>query len=121
MLKWYGPQIVRKMELTATEAIDDVMAKAVTHAKQNHPGWESESGKAEDSIKVLQPATVKGNKTIGIWGSLGIPYMLYLEFKRGHALTGAADAMYPQLPKTLRTKWRFAKAASRRPGFRGRR
>lgn len=113
-IKWYGDRIIRKTRNAAEEAIDEIMARAVSHAKSNHPGWKSRSGRAEDSIQVLQSARTVRGRTFGTWGSAGVPYMRKLEFKHGRALIRAADATYKGLARTLRRRWQFGKAAARR-------
>jgi predicted small metal-binding protein len=114
MLKWFGPEVIRTVNKTAEDSINEVMGKAVRHAKANHPGWKSVSGKAQDSIRIINKARVEGGNLVGRWGSMDVPYMLVLEFKHGRALIRAADATYKELPKTIRKRLRFAKAKRRR-------
>lgn len=112
-LKWYGPQVVRKVRQSSEDAINDVMQKAVRHARANHPGWSTVSGRAENSIKVQEPAKPVPTGVRGIWGSRGVPYMLRLEFSHGRALINAADRTYGELPKHIRTRFRFRRSGRR--------
>ncbi len=109
MLKWHGRRFLRKVARNTAEAIDETMELAVEYAKANHPGWVSRSGDAEDSIQVIEKAHEEQGATVGRWGSKGIAYMLFLEFRRGRAMIRAADATYRQVLPKLRRRFRFTR------------
>ena len=79
-LEWHGDAHKKRLIKAAKKGIDKTLKEAATHARANHPGWESRSGKAEQSIKVLQAAEVDSKKVVsGLWGSTGVYYMRFLE------------------------------------------
>lgn len=103
-LKWYGDKVKRKVRKAAKDAIDETMGKAVRHAKRhrNHPGWKNRTGTAEGSIRIIEFAHREGSRTVGLWGSIGVNYMIWLELKHGSALRSAGDATYSNLADRIR-------------------
>ncbi len=100
--RWNGDKVKRKARRAAKDAINETIAEAVRHAKQNHPGWKNRTGTAEGSIRVIEFAHREGNRTVGLWGSIGVDYMIWLELKHGAALRSAGDATYPKLADHIR-------------------
>ncbi len=110
--RWNGNKVKRKARRAAKDAINETIAEAVRHAKQNHPGWKNRTGTAEGSIRVIEFAHREGNRTVGLWGSIGVDYglwgsigvdyMIWLELKHGAALRSAGDATYPKLADHIR-------------------
>jgi hypothetical protein len=101
MLTWTGDALIKKMADAAKRGVDKTMSEAVIQAKQNHPGWNNRTGAAEGSIQVQQFAEVEGDHVKGVWGSVGIDYMIWLELNHGAALRSAADAIYPRLQQNI--------------------
>ena len=102
-LEWHGDAHKKRLIKAAKKGIDKTLKEAATHARANHPGWESRSGKAEQSIKVLQAAEVDSKKTVsGLWGSTGVYYMRFLEHEHGSALRTAGDDVYKRLKKNIK-------------------
>lgn len=96
-LRWLGDDIQKKVLEATQKGIDQTMSQAVIEAKQSHPGWNNVTGTAEGSIRVVSFAAQEGERITGIWGSVDVNYMIWLELKRGSALRGAADRTYPKL------------------------
>lgn len=102
-LEWHGDAHKKRLIKAAKKGIDKTLKEAATHARANHPGWESRSGKAEQSIKVLQAAEVDSKKVVsGLWGSTGIYYMRFLEHEHGSALRTAGDDVYKGLKRNIK-------------------
>ena len=103
-LEWRGDDLIRKMREASKAAIDETMQEAVEEAKANHPGWQSDTGRAEASVRVIDPAKAKRGGTVGVWGSKGVRYVIFLEFLHGSFLRTAADRVYPKLAARIRRK-----------------
>ena len=104
-LEWNAPALKKKLEKAAIKGVNRTLKEAVQQAKGNHPGWSNRSGKAEQSIKVLQAAEVDSkNEVSGLWGSTGVFYMRFLEHMRGSALRQAGDDVYKRLGKNIRAE-----------------
>ena len=101
-LEWKAPALKKKLEKAAVKGVNRTLKEAVQQAKGHHPGWKSQSGDAEKSIKVLKSAEVDGNEVSGLWGSEGVFYMRFLEHMRGSALRQAGDDVYKRLGKNIR-------------------
>ena len=101
-LKWFGPQIVKDMEKASIKGVNATMAISAVHAKRNHKGWRNRTGKAEGSIRIIAGAKKSGSAVQGTWGSLGVAYMRWLEFKHGAALRASAAINYPLLTGNIR-------------------
>ena len=98
-----GTEGKAKLEKAAIKGVNKTLAEAVNHAKANHPGWESRSGEAEQSIKVLRAAEVGSkNEISGLWGSSGVYYMRFLEHLHGSALRQAGDDVYRRLRRNIK-------------------
>ena len=79
------------------------MARSVTLAKQNHPGWKNISTVAQTSIRIQEAAKFRRIGAIyGRWGSVAVHYFLYLELHHGSALRSAGAKLYPQLAKRIK-------------------
>ncbi len=102
--RWFGDKVKRKARRAAKDAINETMAEAVRHAKRkrNHPGWKNRTGTAEGSIRIIEFAHREGSRTVGLWGSIGVDYMIWLELKHGSALRSAGDATYSNFKDRLR-------------------
>lgn len=100
------PRFFRKLERACILGINEAMAEAVAQAKSDHPGWNNISGDAEGSVQILQMAAMQGARCVGVWGSVGVYYVFYLEFLHGSFLRHAGDATYPDLPERIRRHMR---------------
>lgn len=96
-INWKGDEVVRTVEAAAALGIDQTLSACVIDSKQNHTGWTNRTGAAEGSIRIIEQARGQGNQIVGKWGSIGIFYMLFLEFIHGSALRRSADRNYPTL------------------------
>lgn len=103
-LKWRGDQVKKKVLAATKWGIDKTMSEAVIHAKRNHPGWRNRTGAAEGSVRIVREAQVRGKHVVGVWGSTGINYVIWLEFKQGSFLRTAGDAVYPRLRGHIRSR-----------------
>ncbi len=103
-LNWRGDEVVRNVRKATKWGIDKTMSEVVIHAKRNHPGWKNITANAEGSVRIIRPAHDGGGAIIGIWGSVGVLYVIYLEFKSGSFLRTAGDAIYPRLLGHIRSK-----------------
>lgn len=99
---WNGAKVIARVRSAAAAGINETLAECVSEAKASHTGWNNQTGLAEGSMHVLTFATPSGNRIVGTWGSIGVIYMLYLEFLHGAALRTSADANYPTLPQRIR-------------------
>ena len=100
-LKWEGDKVINKMDKCIIQGMNQTMAKAVEHAKQNHP-WKNVTSILEGSIRAVKAARKVGDEVIGIWGSVDVSYALVLELGGVNRpafpyLRPAADAQYPKL------------------------
>ena len=102
MIKWRGKQVEDRFADAVRRGIDQVMSSAVVSAKSNHPGWRNRTGLAEGSIRIQQQARRSGNDLIGLWGSVNVAYVKWLEFNHGSFLRSAADKEYPRLIDIVR-------------------
>lgn len=101
-LTWLGKQVATKVKSATAAAMNETLAEAVAEGKSSHYGWENKSGTAEGSIRVQQAAS--GANLVGTWGSVGVSYFSTLEFWHGHALTIAAERVYPTLTPRIRRR-----------------
>lgn len=101
-VNWRGPVVAKAVKEATRKGIDRTMSKASVYAKTNHPGWVNQTGTAEGSIRIVQRAREVRHQIVGIWGSVDVDYMIWLELKHGSALRGAADAEYPSLTANIR-------------------
>jgi phage gpG-like protein len=95
-VKWYGKKVSAKVRAAQIEGINITMAKAVTHAKRNHP-WNNRTATLEGSIAIAEPASETANGARGVWGSRDVAYA------RIHELGGVI--------KPVRAKALFFRAA----------
>lgn len=77
-LKWNGDAIKRRMELATRVGVNRTMALCVGGAKEDHP-FTNRTGTAEQSIRIAVAAEARGNRTVGIWGSVMNSYFKFLE------------------------------------------
>lgn len=96
-----------RVRKATARAIDKTMAEAVRHARRDHPGWERQTGTAEQDIDIVALAHESPHaQLMGLWGS--IPRGLHegyggvLEHKFGGALRSAAVRTYPRVTKHLK-------------------
>ncbi len=119
---WKGNEVKRRIKKATAWGINQVVADTIKHALNNHPNWKYDTGVAEGSI--TQKDFARPSSLVGRWGSLwssrapigqlvrgrdgkekrvGVSnYVWYLELYHGPFLRGAADAVYPSLPKRIR-------------------
>lgn len=100
-MAWEGDKVKAAVVEASQFAIDEIIAACVIAAKSSHPGWINRSGTAEGSIRMVEPAHEDGNGVAGLWGSVDVDYMIWLELNHGSALRSAADALYPELPSRI--------------------
>jgi hypothetical protein len=103
--KWYGDQIVQKVQRASQAGIDDVLAESVADAEANH-WWQSRSGTLEANT-MREPAERVGRV---VRGSFGVSarqafYGLFLE-RRMPFLRPAADRTFPRLASAIRNRLR---------------
>lgn len=114
-LMWAGGDLKNRWIDAAKRGVDRTMSECVIEAKQNHdtagnpsgltkkdgeplkPFWENRTATAEGSIRVQTFAELDGAIVRGLWGSVDVDYMIYLEIWHGSALRRAADSNYPGL------------------------
>lgn len=94
---WNGDAVKAKVTAAAKHAIDRVMSEASIDAKKNHPGWKNVTSTAEGSVRPVQFAEEKGTKVVGVWGSVDVNYVIWLEVSRGSFLRTSADRNYKNL------------------------
>lgn len=96
---WKGALVSKRVGAASAAAINETLAECVAEAKNHHPGWKNITATAEGSVRVIEPASgaMLGARIVGKWGSVGVDYMLFLEYLHGHALTQAAETQYPSL------------------------
>lgn len=105
-MDWHGDEILERIRRAAEAEIMDTMVRAVQHTKQNHGGWENRTGRAERSIRIIEPARRVGSVVRGVWGGMGVVYLRRLEFEHGSALRNAAAATYAGIAERLRGRLR---------------
>ncbi len=103
-LDWRGDAVKRKVVAASKWGIDKTMSECVPQAKNNHPGWLWRFGAAETSVRIIKEAYESRGDLVGIWGSVGVKYVIYLEYKRGSFLRGAKDVIYPRLTGHINSK-----------------
>ena len=110
-LKWYGDDVIKRVEKATRIGINKTMGDGVTEAKGNH-SYENQSGTAERSIKIIQNAISTAFETFGHWGSQAVIYFPALEFGiPGHtkdysSLRPAAKKVYKDLKRNIGAAWR---------------
>lgn len=108
---WSGDAVRKKIVQSAKYGVNKTMSESVVYAKQNHPGWQNQTGLAEGSIRIHTEATESGASIRGIWGSVmggdrnKHNYVWDLEFERGGFLRNSSIANYPNLPKYMRERF----------------
>lgn len=101
-LEWNGDAVKRQVEAASIRGVNRTMADCTIEAKNNHPGWNNVTGTAEGSIRIQTFAQSSGGEVFGLWGSVNVMYMKFLEWKHGAALRNAADKIYPRLKRYIR-------------------
>ena len=101
--KWYGDEILRKVQRASTEAIDEVLAESVRDARSSR-WWQSESGRLEANI-VQEKAEATPRGARGRFGTTqrGGFYGLFLERRRPF-LRPAGDRTFPRLAAAIRKR-----------------
>ena len=101
-LEWHGDAHKKRL-IRPRKRVSTKPSKRPRPCEGESSGWESRSGKAEQSIKVLQAAEVDSKKVVsGLWGSTGIYYMRFLEHEHGSALRTAGDDVYKGLKRNIK-------------------
>lgn len=96
-VEWFGDRIKQKILNASVQGVNAVMAACVLEAKHNHPGWRNITGTAEGSVKIIEFAKQQADHVEGQWGSMGVNYLIWLEYKYGSFLRNAADKLYSTL------------------------
>lgn len=106
MLKWKGDVLKKKVVEAQKWGIDKVMSECVigTKGNSNHPGWINRTGTAEGSVRIVRKAQRVGKYIVGVWGSVGFKYVLFLELYHGSFLRSAADAKYKNLAGHIKSR-----------------
>lgn len=101
-LYWLGDEIQRRVEGAAIRAVDATTEAAAQYARDNHPGWRTDTGTAEASIGTNRARrlsrVIRGNVTGGEGEAF---YLLILEVKNGAALRTASDVEFPGVQARL--------------------
>lgn len=122
-LKWRGRQVKRLAVKAAVAGINATMSAAILHAKSDHGAgahavrrFETRTGEAERSIRIVEAARRVLSAVVGRWGSVGLNYPRRLELGfQGQDSAGrvvdapaypflqpAADVEYPKLAGRIR-------------------
>jgi len=103
IVKWYGDQILAKVDRALVAGIDEVTAEAAADARSNH-WYTSESGQLEANT-TNEPAqrTATGARGRFGWTAHGGFYGLFLE-RRSPILRPAADRTFPKLAAAIRRR-----------------
>ncbi len=99
---WKGKQVAQRVRQASADGINETLALCVHHGKDNHPGWNNQTGNAEGSIRVVDVA--EAATLIGRWGSVGVVYFRRLELLHGRALLSTADVLYGELAGNIRRR-----------------
>ncbi len=105
-INWKGKEVRQRVLAATKESIDETMGDCVAEAQPNTP---VDTGNLRRSERIVDLATVQGNKVVGRWGSADVDYALHVEVGTAtrpgvFMLTNAADSQYPTLPGRIRTK-----------------
>jgi hypothetical protein len=115
-LSWRGDEIIKRVRDAAKAGINDTMAAAVLHAKENHP-FQNRTSTLEGSVRIETYATERGaDEVYGRWGSVDVVYAMRIELgfqgkdamgrmynQRAFSfLRPAADVEYPKLAGRIR-------------------
>ena len=100
-VRWEGPRVADKMRRSEMRAINVIMSRCVRGAKTSHE-WKNRTGILEGSIGIEIFARPQGSGAAGIWGSVDVDYMIWLELNRGSALRTAGDRVYKKLAGYIR-------------------
>ena len=90
--------------MAAHDGVNEVMSDCAIESKRHHPGWQNRSTTAEGSVQILSFARFVGRRVVGVWGSRGVFYAIYLEARHGPWLRAAADKLYPGLDDAI-ARW----------------
>lgn len=96
VFEWNGDKIISQMRRAEVRGLGFTRARAVAHARRNHPGWRNRSRRAQRSIKAQGKVHRTGNDFSAEWGSK-LFYVFFLELNKGSFLRSAADATYGKL------------------------
>ena len=97
-LNWLGDQVIRRMLGAQKKGVDSVMADCVLYSKRNHPGWQNRTATAEGSVRIQKfAAKLSGGDVGGVWGSVDVNYVIWLEIIHGSFLRNSATVNYPKL------------------------
>lgn len=97
-----------KVEKAILKGGNDTLNEATQHAKKNHPGWATRTGKAEQSIQVVTlMQRIDATHYKGVFGSREVDYFIWLEIGTryhpgDHTLRRAADIVFPRVWDKIR-------------------
>jgi hypothetical protein len=106
-IEWRGEEVRQRVAAAEAEALKETADLAVRHARAVHPGWQSQTGKAEASIGATRPSR-QGSRTSARIG-FGAPYGRFLEGgargRRGdRTIKRAAEETLPGLASRIRRR-----------------
>ncbi len=106
-VEWNGDAILSKLRRAQSAGIDQLIAACVldTQGNEKHPGWKNVTGTAEGSVRIVSFAKEDGDRVVGIWGSAGVGYVIYLELRHGAFLRSSADRNYPSLSQRIKANY----------------
>ena len=103
-LNWQGDAVIKKMLGAQKKGVDAILAACVLSAKNNHPGWQNVTATAEGSVRIVKFADrLAAGRIGGVWGSVDVDYVIWLELNHGSFLRRAARANYPRLASKIRS------------------
>lgn len=83
-LEWHGDQVKKHLSSAAAAGMNEFTDAVAEAARRDHPGWQSQTGEAERSIKAIPARDAAGDGVTGAVG-YGIARGLFLEVTaRGH-------------------------------------
>ncbi len=106
-IDWRGDAVQAKLRRAQIAAVDQTMAACVldTQGNEKHPGWKNVTGTAEGSVRIVNFAKEDGDRVVGIWGSAGVNYVLWLELKHGSFLRSSADRNKASLKDRIKANY----------------
>lgn len=111
-LDWRGNQLKEQVAAAAVDAVGDTASAAASRARASHPGWKSQTGATEASIKA-ERTTRDGHVARATFGS-SLPHFLFIEIgSRGragdHTLRRAGDVEGGHLAQRIASRLRWAR------------
>lgn len=105
MIKWNGDILIKKVHKAIRLGMDETMTAALFEAKNNHPGWSNVTGTAEGSVRIKDfSKQLAGSIFRGVWGSVDVNYVIWLELKHGSFLRNSADKHHKNLGARIRRR-----------------